>query len=528
MVPCPASGLFGEGKEALVNRATTESALLEGQGEAGLRAYQPTIVDLSLGVARPWPTGRDFLLCVAAFVVQVVLTDDYFSLATAICGGLEAAILVLLLTNYVKVRPARLPWIELMVAEHYMQFGIALLTHPIAVGLAAIVPHRDSFEFASFVVIVSGIAMIAGFYITRFATQRLDGWSPLPKLDPKQLASASHVHFFLAASFVLVSVGVPASRTLLLPVANIIQPLLYHTPLLVVATAAYFATPRPLFLAQAIGAFIVLAVVVATTSMLSTILVPLAGVAPLWWRARERVPFVLIAAAVAIVIVLQPVKRYFRTIREFDQQSSVITSWGQAFVESASAEQSAHVQRLTADEDTVGRLSELGTLAYTVEVVPDTIPHTGGMAYPMLVTSVIPRVFWPDKPNMTEYSLNPFVIALGLTTPEAAEQSVTGISLPAQGYLEHGFAGSVGWMMLLGVMAGLASRYFGTTLAGVVVGATVLGPMCTSEGGGFQSVFGAAPQLILGATMLAWFLWLIGGGYRYEREADTRVGVPAE
>jgi hypothetical protein len=146
------------------------------------------------------------------------------------------------------------------------------------------------------------------------------------------------------------------------------------------------------------------------------------------------------------------------------------------------------------------------------------------MVYPMMVTSLIPRVLWPDKPNMTEYALNPFVLALGLTTPEIAETSVAGISLPAQGYLEHGALGSIGWMILYGAMAGLVSRYFGTKLAGVIVGATVLGPLGTPEGG-FQSVFGAALQQIVGATLLAWLLWWMGGGYRREARAVDALAV---
>lgn len=476
--------------------------------------YTPTLIDLSLGVRRPWPTTNDITLCVSAFLVQTLLTDDYYSLPTALYGGLQAALVVSLLGRYVRVRPARLPWIELMLVYHYIQYDIALFTHPIPIGIAGIIPHPDSFDYASFVALASGLAMVAGFFVLRQVPKRFSGRWLLPKIDATVLSAASVVHLCIAAGYVLLNVGVPASRAVLLPVANIIQAIFYHTPLLVVAMTTYLVAPRPGHMVQLLVAFGTVAVVVAMTSMLSILLVPLAGVAPLWWRARERFPIIIAGIAVAMVVVLQPAKSYYRAIREYDTQASVMTAWGRALTESSDASRAAHGRSLTAEENTVGRLSELGTLAYTVEVVPDSVPNTGGMVYPMLVTSLIPRIFWPNKPNMTEYALNPFVIALGLTTPQTAEYSVTGIGLPSQGYLEHGIAGSLGWMFMFGAMVALIARFFGTNLAGVIAGASVLGPVCTTEGGGFQSVFGSAPQQVLGAMMLVWVLWFFGGGYR--------------
>src|SRR5258708_22812546 len=114
----------------------------------------------------------------------------------------------------------------------------------------------------------------------------------------------------------------------------------------------------------------------------------------------------------------------------------------------------------------------------------------------MVLNSLVSRVCWPEKPNMSRYALNPFVIALGLTTEEAAERSAIGISLPAQGYFEHGVPGSVGWMALFGALVGLVSRYYGTTLAGTVGGACILAPLSLSAAGGFHGVFGGAWQCV--------------------------------
>jgi hypothetical protein len=466
----------------------------------------------------------DVALCAASFLAQAALTNPYFSLTTAIYGGLEAGLLVLLVTRYVRVRPKRLPWVELMFAHHYALFGLAMLTDPSAVGLVLIIPHRDSFEFGSLLALISGFAMLAGFFVARRGASRFSGEFLLPKLDPETLAGASRIHLVIAGAYVLLNVGMPSIRAVLLPIANIIQTLFYETPLLVVAMSAYLALPRPGTLLQLVAALAVLATVTVTTSMLGEMLVPLLGVIPLWWRAKERVPIVLAVAMVAIIIFVQPVKSHYRDIRwdEHTSNTGVIEAWGQAFSNSAAESRSAHASRQTGSDATIGRLSELSTLAYVVELVPNSVPHTGGIIYPMLLTSLIPRVFWPDKPNMNRYALTPFVAALGLITPEGAEHSGVGISLPGQGYLEHGIPGSIGWMAVFGVVVGLVSRYFGTALAGTIAGATVMGPLCTSGASGLQGAFGSALQSVFGATLLVWFLWFLGMGYRGEGVRATR------
>jgi hypothetical protein len=495
------------------------STLANGGNAESSGTYQPTIIDLSQGVPRAWPRVGDFAVCIAAFIGQAALTDAYYGLATAIYGGVLASILALLVTRYVRVRPHRLPWIELMFAHHYSLFGLSMLSAPTPLGLLPTVPHRDSFDFGSMLALISGLAMIAGFLVARQGARHFSGEFLLPTLDPDTLARASRFHLVVAAGYVLLNVGMPSIRTVLLPVANIIQMFFYKTPLAVVAVATYLAMPRPLNFLQMLAAFGVLGAVTLTSSMLGDLLVPLLGVIPLWWRATERVPVVLLVVTVTTLIFVQPVKSHYRDIR-WDEHSSnigVIAAWEQAFSEESAESHSAHGRSQTGSEATIARMSELTSLAYVVELVPDSVPHTGGIVYSMLLTSVIPRVFWPDKPNMTRYALNPFVIALGLTTPEDSEHSAIGISLPAQGYFEHGIAGSIGWMALFGVMAGLISRYFGTTLAGTVAGATVMGPLCTSGAAGFQNTFGAAWQQIFGATLLVWLLFLLGAGYRKER-----------
>ncbi|HLK36953.1 MAG TPA: hypothetical protein VKU41_09410 [Polyangiaceae bacterium] len=474
------------------------------------------LLDLASAVPRPWPALSDLALCAAVFGLHVFLTDEYYTLGTALYGGLEAATLVLLVTRYAKLRPPRLPWIEVCMADHYLEFGLALLTHPDSVGVTRIVPHPESFEFASLVALVSIYVTIGAFGLTVRFARRFRGDFLLPTLTPEILERASPFHLVIAASYVVASVLLPAIKPVLLPVANILQMVFFHSPLLVVAVTTYLLSPRPRFLVQLLIAFGAIMLDVVTTSMLGDVLVPLIAVAAIWWRARWGLPLRFVAVAAAIVLVLQPVKSRYRYIRlsADNYQTSVVDAWMQAFTETEDQTRSAHIQTQTTTDESVSRMSELTSFAYTVEVVPDSIPNTGGIVYPMFFASIIPRVFWPEKPNMTRYALNPFTNALGLTTPQMTEYTTTGITLDAQGYLEHGIAGTLAWKALLGFAIGFVCAYFGSGLAGVIAGGAILAPVCAGSGGGFQGAFGSLWQEVFGATLLVWFLWLVGGGYR--------------
>ncbi len=278
------------------------------------------------------------------------------------------------------------------------------------------------------------------------------------------------------------------------------------------------AEQQKLNLLQMLAAFGFLTVSVIQSSMLSEFVIPLLGVSVLWWRAKERVPVVSLLAVAATLIVLQPVKGFYRTIRWQNEATvGVIDGWSEAFAQAAADSHSAFGQnRQVGTDATLSRLSELSSLAYVVEVVPGAVPYTGGEIYQDLSASLVPirRLLWPDKPNMTKYALDPVPIALGMTDRDGADQSTTGITLAAQGYLEHGIAGSLGWMALLGATLALVSRYFGTTLAGSLAGAIMLTTWGTSIGAGFYSVFGGIWQSLLTSTLLTWLLWFWGRGHR--------------
>lgn len=473
--------------------------------------YQPSILDLSLGVARPWPTFADVALAVAAWAAHPAFADDFYTLPAIVCCGFEGAVLVLLALRYVRVRPHRLPWVELLFAVHYTQFGLPIFYEPVAVGIQGTIAGRDSFEFASYLALSAGAVLIAAFAFTRRTIPQF-GNRLFPPLTPALLSSAAPIHFVAAALVLLACTFVPSVRLALGPILNLLQLLLYYGPFILVPTVAYLTNKgwRNAFLMAV--AFAVTAIAVTYTSMLSEMAVPFAGAMVLWWRGRERLPWAFLAIAFAGLLVLQPAKYRYRAIAWRGEAGvSVLDAWHDALSDTMTASQSAFASPQSHGiEATVDRLGELSELAYVVQVVPDSVPHGDGAVYSTLLTALIPRALWPDKPNMTAYALNRFTIALGLTTPEIADTSTCGITLVDQGYYEHGVLGSIGWMALFGALLGLLSRYFPTSLAGSLVGTCLMAPLALAVQGGFFNVFGGLAQNLFGATSLAWLLWTLG------------------
>jgi len=503
-----------------VPKTTMASSTLErplaiaraGTGPNAGLPYLPTIVDLSLGVPRPWPRGWHILLSGVVFALHVYYADPYYGLTADICAGLDAAIVVLLVTRYIQLRPPRLHWLEYPFALHYAEFGLPILGPPAAVGAYPLhgVPRTDSFDLGALVAFFSGVGLILGFAAIRWAARSFPGHLLFPTLEPEALSRASVWYVPMAAAFVMLNVLVPSMNDALLPVLAIIQQFFFHSQLLVVATAAYLAcqnrwTSLMLGVALAtVGALLVI------TSGISKLVIPFLGVLVLWWRGRERLPVVTIAIVVAVV------KKYYREIRGTDPSyGSVSEAWQEAFSRRNAMARSAFANQ---EEDTanatLSRLSQLSETAHVVEMVPTKIPFGDGMIYPKMVAGLVPRILWPEKPNMTEYALDAVVIQLGLLSSSESGGTVCGISLPAQGYFEHGAAGSIAWMVLFGAMLGFASRVYPPTLAGVIAGAAATANLGLAQEGGFYNVFGAAWQLVLGSILLTWFLWVFGGSRR--------------
>ncbi len=140
---------------------------------------------------------RSSALSTLLFAGTVAAVNKYYGFLTAICGGLQAAIVALLVTRYARVRPHRLPWIEFVFAVHYSQFGLSVLGGPGEVGLLRMLPRQESYDFASALALFSGhlCQMIIAFALVRRGVRRFGGAGRFPALGPKTLTGEGKAAF---------------------------------------------------------------------------------------------------------------------------------------------------------------------------------------------------------------------------------------------------------------------------------------------------------------------------------------------
>ena len=103
------------------------------------------------------------------------------------------------------------------------------------------------------------------------------------------------------------------------------------------------------------------------------------------------------------------------------------------------------------------RASLLTQVAHVIDMTPSVVPFQEGETYRFLGVTFIPRFLWPDKPTVND--ANKFYqVAYGLTT----EKGLAGVSIAvgslAEGYINFGWIGVTGVMLLVGVVLGIYQR----------------------------------------------------------------------
>jgi hypothetical protein len=168
-----------------------------------------------------------------------------------------------------------------------------------------------------------------------------------------------------------------------------------------------------------------------------------------YWQARRRVPWAVLAAAGVFFVLLNDVKFEYRgrvSLAELDARDV----WAKvATLADVLTERYGDLQSGPADAavSSVNRIGHIVVLAYVVETTPDTVPYWGGETYTFLFASMIPRFLWPEKPEAGFG--NEFGRRYGFLHPRNFD---TTINVPwlAEFYMNFGAAGVLVGMALVG------------------------------------------------------------------------------
>lgn len=239
------------------------------------------------------------------------------------------------------------------------------------------------------------------------------------------------------------------------------------------------------------------------TGSVAQLMLPCAFFAMVTWGARHRVPVGLIVGMGLVAVLLRGNVDAFRN-----------ETWHGEGRSASSAEKSDRFVRMLGDqlgsgEATLGgsmvsvlaRVNFTVLFAMVVERTPQEVPYWDGESYATLLTSLVPRVLWADKPRKDVGQ--EFGHRYGILAPS---DDSTSINLPQliELYANFGTLGVLIGMLLFGVLYGLLDRLLNSPGAGdgmLVLSAAIFSRLLNIESD-FSLVYGAIPYHIVAFYLL--------------------------
>ena len=178
-----------------------------------------------------------------------------------------------------------------------------------------------------------------------------------------------------------------------------------------------------------------------------------------------------------------------------------ITFWAQncfAKWHDAFADESGEALR-RALNPSVSRVSLLNQTANVVDLTPSVIPYQYGWLYSYMAITWIPRFVWPEKPSVNEANQY-YQVAYGLTSEEALSRVSISVGLLTESFINFGWIGVVGIMLLAGIFFDFYQDTFLSPTSGALmkgIGVILLPQFLAVESQMAQYVGGIAQQVLV-------------------------------
>ena len=185
--------------------------------------------------------------------------------------------------------------------------------------------------------------------------------------------------------------------------------------------------------------------------------------AALFVVVNRRVPWTPIVLTVLSILFLQVGKEEFRTAYWASGGQSVdgaatsaferINFWLDTSISKWSGALQAGGESRLAElaGRTVERASLLTQVAHVMEMTPSQIPFQAGQTYSYLWITLIPRIIWPDKPDVSEANRF-YQLAYGLSDARSVQTTSISIGCMAEAYINFGWWGVIVIMCALGAL----------------------------------------------------------------------------
>jgi hypothetical protein len=228
----------------------------------------------------------------------------------------------------------------------------------------------------------------------------------------------------------------------------------------------------------------------------------------IYWSLERKIPWRAILIGLCLLILLRGNQSEFRKITRSPSYDGISVFERSKLYAEIVVDSSGSGGVLEAYRTTRGRLSQLITFADVVKQTPESVPYWNGESYSTLVTSVIPRVLWPDKPTKTlgqtfghRYGrLHPGDLETSENFPQLVEMYanfgsfgvligmfITGVIYRSLYYMiNHNQAGEAGLLIAVIIFTGLlsiesdSSLVFGALLQYIILLTILLNPLKAS------------------------------------------------
>lgn len=186
----------------------------------------------------------------------------------------------------------------------------------------------------------------------------------------------------------------------------------------------------------------------------------------LYWLARKKMSYLLLAVLLIFFVFFNSVKGEYRQLAWSGKlESTSVIERARLFFELAidNVMSSGHMDTRQMDSN-ISRLNNVSTLSAVMDMTPSQIPYWYGETYKTLAYTLIPRFLWPGKPRDT--TGQDWAHRYGFLGPS---DYVTSFNLPwlPEMYINFGIPGVILGMMILGLVFRYLRNKFRATPLGI-------------------------------------------------------------
>jgi hypothetical protein len=417
------------------------------------------------------------LSLIAVMALPIILSEFDYSYYQVLLATLLIVVCLYPTARYFARQESGIPTMAILCLAYALQFGLPIFTRDATFELMAREVRflDDSDVIAALLMSIMGIGLLQlGYY--RFRSSKITSLLPCADLPLNRFRAILYclvVGFVLPVIFYLKDI-IPEEYQA--PLSSILA-LLQNQILVVIAILGWLVYSRrgsKWFAIVLYGAVGLAALRGIGNGILEQALVSIGVLFMIKWMYTRRIPIGSILVVIAVVLFLSPVKNEFRQRvmadpggEELIEQPLIAKA--AAWVDQASV---YWLETLRGDrqlaEATSGatlRTDLIHQVAHIHSMTPSVIPYQYGETYSYFAVSVIPRLFWPDKP--TAGSSNRFFgVNYGLQTEEGAKITTFGISILGEAFINFGWLGVAVIMFLQGIVLGALQHMFGESRSG--------------------------------------------------------------